>query len=97
MAELDLEARRKAVEGLVVLRKELETGCDEELWPHVELNAVLLLSDVCKAIGLESRETILILGERGMQHVLETEDSPAGTILHSHPVGEEQLCSIPTG
>jgi hypothetical protein len=36
----------------------------------VELNAVLLLSDVCEAIGLKSQETALVLGERGMQYLL---------------------------
>ncbi len=94
MDKLDPKGHQKLIAALMALREELEAGCDEELWPHIELNAALLLSDVCKAIGLESRETALVLGERGMQFVLETKDSP---VIHSHPVGEEQLCSMPTG
>ena len=73
MAELALEARGKIVAGLVALREELETGCDEEMWPHVELNAALLLSDVCEAIGLNHQETNVVLGHKGWQHVVQTE------------------------
>jgi hypothetical protein len=41
------------------LRREFEQGED---WPHMEVNAALFLSDVCRALGLSEPERLRVLG-----------------------------------
>ena len=55
-----------AAAGLVKLRRELEATGD---WPGLETPAVLLLADVCQALGLSDADRQAVLGAEGAAYV----------------------------
>ena len=62
-------ARRYAVAGLRRFRQELERDLAPELWTALEAPAILLLADLCEAMGLSEQQRATVMGQQG-EHAL---------------------------
>ncbi len=56
---------------LVRFRQELETDAAPEPWTYLDAPLVLVLADVCDALGLNAQEKAQVLGQRGQNAVAE--------------------------
>lgn len=83
--------QRSVVSRLRQLREQLEQEMAPEPWTALEAPMVLLLSDVCNALGLDEAERITVLGKEGEQALAKLlEERP---VLRRQPVplNERQL------
>jgi len=60
------------IDRLRRFREGLEPEMESEPWTHLEAPMVLLLSDVCRALGLDEKEQAIVLGDEGMLALTET-------------------------
>ncbi|MBD3314140.1 hypothetical protein GF345_06875 [Candidatus Woesearchaeota archaeon] len=63
--------QRITVARLVCLRQRLVRDTEPEPWTALEAPVVLLLSDVCEALGLGEEERAVVLGPQGQQALAE--------------------------
>ena len=58
-------AQRFAVAGLHRFRQQLERDLAPELWTALEAPALLLLADLCEAMGLSEQQRAAVMGQQG--------------------------------
>jgi hypothetical protein len=73
-------------------REELERETEPEPWAVIEIPMVLVLSDVCEALGLTEDECAVVLGEEGMR-ALHRELALRPTLL-SDALNERQIAAL---
>lgn len=69
-AWLEIAIAKYLTGKLTRFRADLERGTDQPI-DALHFNAALLLSDLCRFLGLDEEQHNQVLGERGVQHVSE--------------------------
>jgi hypothetical protein len=100
---LDAAISKYLTGRLARFRAELEEGTEQSIGT-LQINAALLLSDLCRFLGLDEQQHDYVLGEGGVQHVLEVLETrvlictaPLPTLQGTTPERlESVLASVPT-
>ncbi len=71
-------------------RRSLEWDMEPEGWTALEAPVVLILAEVCGALGFSEEERARVLGPEGVQALAEVLESPSIDRLFLEPINERQ-------
>lgn len=82
---LEVAINRYLTGRLAHFRAILEQEAEQPI-QDLEVSAALLLSDLCRFIGLDPAQHDHVLGHSGVQHVLQVLDTPVSLLNHPSQV-----------
>jgi hypothetical protein len=85
---LDSAISKYVTGKLAQFRSDLEAGTDQPI-DTLRVNAALVLSDLCRLFNLDEEQHDHMLGERGVQHVLQVLETRIA-VRARHP-GSQQI------
>ena len=86
----DAAISKRLEERLKQFRARLERESDQSIG-DLEVNAALLLLDLCRHLGLEEDQSVRVLGIGGVEYVLEVMEAHLSTRVRSHTTRRRPL------